>query len=374
MKEDKSRQGSQKKNVHFDQDQYEMLRRCSDAKDTKEWNKWRLENPNADIDLQGANFLGWHLKDAYLNCGLFEDKDGRSCEFKGEVYLENANLSHANLECAYLGRAHLQGAVLFVVNLKDANLRFADLKGAYLGYADMEHANLEMAHLEDAVLREANLKSAGFLQTHLEGADFSYAYLQKANFRRAIVDGATVLWQCKVNRHREGRENGTDFNGVGINNARIDPATKQLLEYNVRRWNWGEWYKEHWFLKWPARFFWWTSDYGRSTGKIITCFLGVAILFALIYWMAPNCVVVNGVVGNLKSYIYALYFSVVVMTTLGLGDIVANPASWRGQMLVMVQVILGYILLGALITRFTVLFMSGGPSGKFEEEKKEDEK
>jgi hypothetical protein len=31
-------------------------------------------------------------------------------------------------------------------------------------------------------------------------------------------------------------------------------------------------------------------------------------------------------------------------------------------------------LLGALITRFTVLFMSGGPSGKFEEEKKEDEK
>jgi hypothetical protein len=31
----------------------------------------------------------------------------------------------------------------------------------------------------------------------------------------------------------------------------------------------------------------------------------------------------------------------------------------------MVQVILGYALLGALITRFAVLFTVGGPAGKF---------
>ncbi|UCF42435.1 MAG: hypothetical protein JSV99_07470 [Planctomycetota bacterium] len=31
----------------------------------------------------------------------------------------------------------------------------------------------------------------------------------------------------------------------------------------------------------------------------------------------------------------------------------------------MVQVILGYVLLGALVTRFAVLFTAGGPAGKF---------
>jgi hypothetical protein len=35
-----------------------------------------------------------------------------------------------------------------------------------------------------------------------------------------------------------------------------------------------------------------------------------------------------------------------------------------------VQVILGYVLLGALLTRFAVLFTAGGPAGKFSPAKK----
>jgi len=35
------------------------------------------------------------------------------------------------------------------------------------------------------------------------------------------------------------------------------------------------------------------------------------------------------------------------------------------------QVILGYVLLGALVTRFAVLFTAGGPTGKFADEKGE---
>ena len=57
------------------------------------------------------------------------------------------------------------------------------------------------------------------------------------------------------------------------------------------------------------------------------------------------------------------------MTTLGFGDIAANPDSWAGQLLLMAQVIFGYVLLGALVTRFAVLFTAGGPAGKFSDEK-----
>ncbi|HNY78828.1 MAG: hypothetical protein RBS72_13860 [Sedimentisphaerales bacterium] len=35
----------------------------------------------------------------------------------------------------------------------------------------------------------------------------------------------------------------------------------------------------------------------------------------------------------------------------------------------MLQAILGYVLLGALVTRFAVLFATGGPAGKFADEK-----
>ena len=72
--------------------------------------------------------------------------------------------------------------------------------------------------------------------------------------------------------------------------------------------------------------------------------------------------------GDIRGLWHALYFSVVTMTTLGFGDIAANPDSWDGQALLMFQVILGYVLLGALVTRFAVLFTAGGPAGRFPRE------
>jgi len=116
------------------------------------------------------------------------------------------------------------------------------------------------------------------------------------------------------------------------------------------------------------------SDYGRSIGRIVLTFFTLAFVFAIVYWLWPKCVVVNEVVGDIRGFVHALYFSVVTMTTLGFGDIAANPDSWQGQVLLMVQVILGYVLLGALVTRFAVLFTAGGPAGKFADEERSKSK
>jgi len=78
-------------------------------------------------------------------------------------------------------------------------------------------------------------------------------------------------------------------------------------------------------------------------------------------------------VSGLLAPFRALYFSVVTMTTLGFGDMYANAHSfWRGlfgSVLLVLQVILGYVLLGALVTRFAVLFTASGPTAKFTEAK-----
>jgi hypothetical protein len=328
-----------KKGLRCDLDQLEMLKRCSEKMDMTEWKEWRKEHPYEDILLEGANLRGKYLK--YAN-------------------LQNALLKEASIE-----------------------------------FANLEKANLLFAHLESSKLQES----------HLEGADLSFCNLQGTDCIWAIVDGSTFIWMCRINRH-------TDFRGVGLNNARIDPGTKQLLEYNIRRMNWEEnnpmppikgtkreengqrnfslmrfnprrmeWELCKMYssslnpLKWTARVFWWISDYGISTKRIIFTFFGLAFLFALLYRLFPGFVMVYGKVGDIRGFWHALYFSVVTMTTLGFGDIASNPDSWVGQTLLMIQVILGYVLLGALVTRFAVLFTAGGPAGKFADEKeKEDEK
>lgn len=44
------------------------------------------------------------------------------------------------------------------------------------------------------------------------------------------------------------------------------------------------------------------------------------------------------------------------------------------HILLTLQVILGYVLMGALVIRFAVLFTVGGPAGEFADEKGEEEK
>ena len=125
--------------------------------------------------------------------------------------------------------------------------------------------------------------------------------------------------------------------------------------------------------------FWAVSDYGMSTLRVVGVFFILALLFAAVYvnwayWAPPGIVsnlIVRPEAGEaawhylLRALIRPIYFSVVTMTTLGFGDMYADKGSIAGHVLLILQVILGYVLLGALITRFAVLFTTGGPAGKF---------
>ncbi len=312
-------------------EQYKMLIRCSekgdrDKGDVREWNEWREENPKVDVILQGADL--------------------------DEANLQGAFLSNANLQGAKLWEANLQGAFFNEANLQGAELWMADLQGAKLYWANMQGAKLQF--------------------TNMQGADFTMA----------AVDGETVIDKCEIDKE-------TDFTSVGLDDARIDPRLKQTLKYNIRRKQWEKWYSEDWRYLLPpfkhlfVRPFWWVSDYGKSTFRIILFFIMLSLLFANIYhyWgiVAPPGIVenlyeqtriVNGneVTEGIPPGMVALrsiYFSVVTMTTLGFGDIYAKATSYAGYLLLMLQVVLGYVMLGSLITRFGVMFTGGGPAAPF---------
>ena len=324
-----------------------MLLRCSEKKDITEWNQWRKDHPDEEVWLQGVHLGEAHLEGAYLR----------------DAHLEGAILYGAHLENANLMSAYLEGADLLLVYLKDAHLEAANLERTSFYRAMLRGVNFGDANLKEADLGEATLEGATLHVTSLEGADFG----------AAIVDGSTSIMDCEIDRK-------TDFRNVGLDSARIDPGMKQLLKCNGRRMNWQGWYKGQsgkesalrLLLTSPVRAFWWISDYGRLTWRILAVFLLLALLFANIYyyWDSPGIIsnLFEGKEGLVPEWLVpfrAIYFSIVTMTTLGFGDMHANCRSFWGHALLMIQVLLGYILLAALVTRFAVLFTAGGPAGKF---------
>ena len=87
-------------------------------------------------------------------------------------WLEQANLSGANLSGANLSGAYLTGADLEGAYLTRTNLNGAYLNGAYLNGADLEGADLNGADLEGADLNGADLIGADLSDAYLNGASF----------------------------------------------------------------------------------------------------------------------------------------------------------------------------------------------------------
>jgi hypothetical protein len=225
----------------------------------------------------------------------------------------------------------------------------------------------------------------------LQGTRMEAVNLCGVYARFACVDGATLLNGCEINHE-------TDFAGVGLDSTRIEGRLKARLKRNIRKHHW-EGHRYHWKLRldnsavlsvnhahqgryreqpllWLAWPFWQASDYGSSAARLLLVFLGVSVLFMLLYLIPtttpswafwPTFTFEHPFVQGLDTYnehelslglrcLRAFYLSMVTMTTLGFGDITPHPLSYVGHGLVIVQVCLGYLLLGALITRLAVLF------------------
>ena len=103
--------------------------------------------------------------------------------------------------------------------------------------------------------------------------------------------------------------------------------------------------------KWGRKIFfvWWLlADCGRSLGRWAGWSLLLALLFAFLFWhLGSNSFDTQHLEFNLLTM---FYYSVVTFTTLGFGDII--PKTTIAAMCVTVEVILGYVMLGGLITIF----------------------
>lgn len=97
------------------------------------------------------------------------------------------------------------------------------------------------------------------------------------------------------------------------------------------------------------------ADCGRTPWRWIGWSLGFCVFFAVLYCMLltcnPNAFDITHNTGS--TFFTMLYFSVVTFTTLGFGDVA--PATSVAQFFVMTEVVIGYAMLGGLISIFATL-------------------
>ena len=151
----------------------------------------------------------------------------------------------------------------------------------------------------------------------------------------------------------------------------MDGVSNLYLKRYIEDEQWLKSWRRHGKLRGILFFFWeLTSHCGRSFGLWTFWVLMVAIIFGAIFadynvpsWLPepiqeflvqidPKIAISTS--GRVPTQFTPYYFSIVTFTTLGFGDV--HPLNLAGEIWLVLEVILGYIMLGGLISIFANKF------------------
>jgi hypothetical protein len=197
------------------------------------------------------------------------------------------------------------------------DLRGIPLRGWELSKADLHNIDFYAADLREAKFVGCNLTNTHFSEADIRGADFSFARMNDAFLDSAVYDLKTTFV-------------GVDIRSVNFNLAALlqDQArTQQRIAHLKSR------------SPALALLLRVTCNYGQSLGLWALWVAGTIVFFASIYYF-PSLL-------NKPGFLDAIYFSVSTFSTLGLGDI--TPISGIAKLVVMFEVIVGYLMGGLLI-------------------------
>jgi len=127
---------------------------------------------------------------------------------------------------------------------------------------------------------------------------------------------------------------------LGDNAAAKYPLVKRQIQDDI--------YLKGYQTKHPCRhYIWWLfADCGRSFFRWAAWSVGIAVAFGFLFCMiGPEAFKYKPEGYTWFSF---FYYSIVTFTTLGFGDI--TPITWGTEILVTIEVILGYVMLGGLIS------------------------
>jgi len=311
---------------------------------SEKWNKWREENREAEIDLSNAeldsaNLSSMNLRNANFSRASMKGANFASSDLSSTIFaladLENALLFFSTLEGADMRGANLQNASLEDANLACADLSHANLKGAVMAHADCRNIDLVHANLTGTNLTGVNLESAKVSSVVYDRKIF-FKTLKKAKFSPMRIWGK-----------RDDLLLGTTCRCKGVHTASCYGS--QRFRFFLEDQDYLEELLETRRGK-PIVFIWWVlADCGRSMMRWAGWSILFVMLFALVFWeMGTQHFHVDNLSFGLMTMVY---YSTVTFTTLGFGDVA--PKTDLAAMLITIEVIIGYIMLGGLISIFS---------------------
>lgn len=353
---------------------FEYLIECAKNGKIVEWNKayeaylrseWERLFPNEGYDLENI----WRLvknKSGFIRHRYsqrnFKNEILRGNDFS-EIYLQGSRFRSAHLEEVVFHDAHLEGSYFSNVHLDGADFAYAQLQdatfdevllpGAYFSYAHLEGSFFPDAHLEKADFSDAYLPDSAFFRAHLEGAIFQDAHLEGAQFILATVNGDTLFVNNTI-------DTKTNFTGTSLSSARILPELRTQLERNIREIRWEKWYNDNKILEIPARVFWKISDYGSSTRSILFTFLFSNFVFTMFYLALRDAGLLDGSILSSGNDLLLAYMQT-TLVPFGILGITLTDLSLFPVFIIFIQVIFGYTILAALVTRMAIMFQNLSP-------------
>lgn len=209
-------------------------------------------------------------------------------------------------------------------NFRNAHILYSDFSRSILDFCDFSHSNLTLSNFSDS-----NLESSDFRGAWISNVDFSNANLGFIKFN-----------------------NKTDFQNINVNS--FQGTTNPLFISFLKRKHYLKHFKAHNRLNAIVYYIWWLiSDCGQSFLRwFITSLFIVAIFGSLFNANYNSFIIANG---RQPTEFTFYYYSIVAFTTLGFGDIV--PKDIVGEILISIEVVLGYIMLGGLLSIFSSKFV-----------------
>ena len=332
---------------------------------------------------------------------------GKKLRFKG-LHLEGADFSGVTLKNVEFEGCFLSGSTFRDAKLSNvifykksclnySSFTFAILRNVGFYNTSIEYSSFNFADMKSVILMQIPLGKSHFKQSNLTNCRIQKSNISACDFSYACIDSTTRIIDNNIDEL-------TDFTGVGLSGICMDEDAKVILESNIRRIHWNNWYQkekirirkfskktgivnpksididieggknfyeigmmtprrkllkavERIFIDIPVAFFWMLSDYGSSTTRILLSFVTLNLLSFEAYFLLQLVGFSPSVLsGNLIQMLLQAF-----LIPFGVGEFDLVQVHPVFLIVMFIQVIGGYVILAALVTRLAVLFQNRSP-------------
>lgn len=262
---------------------------------------------------------------------------------------QNKDLSNKDLKNIDLSNIYLVNA-----KLKNVNFQKSDLSEASLFGANLSGSNMFKANLKNANLKNANLSKVNLLGANLDGTKLENVYWGKDNKVINELEAEELYIQGKFDesnsKYREAEEVYRSIK-ISMQSQTLGDDTGKFFtrEMICKR----KQFKKFSTARIGSKIIEITTGYGEKLSNIIFTIIGIIIVCMLLYGI-EGISYQDKVIGFLsddfsfsRTLGNLLYFSVVVYSTVGFGEMV--PIGPIGKIIMMFEGIMGGLVLAILI-------------------------